>query len=668
MFFREKKSKKSKNPTLQLVENYRVGNKIKQRIVVSLGVGFDIPKKDWTEVASAVEQKLLGQQNLFERPEISCLADRIVKRVQTDGKWVCKKIRAEACDKQSSENNEHIAEVYIDRVKHGNDRILGPLLIGHTFWNRLGFGEILLQCGFNSQQIRTAEISVLNRLIAQNSEHAIPGWIKTAAVEDLIDKSAEEFSDDRFYHISDMLLQNQKFIEEQLYEREKNLFNLNNSIYLYDLTNTYFEGLCKSNPKAKFSKNQKEKRTDCRQIVIALVLDQEGFIRRHRVFDGKMSDVKSVEKILIELKSEFQDGQLPTIIVDRGIACDDNIKLFESYGLKYIIATRSGEEKRFIEDFINADFKVLKDDQKNKIEILLKKEGTETYLLCKSKLKKAKEQSMRNRAEEKLDIDVANWQKLIQNGKRIDPLDVERSIGRMKERHSSVSHYYSIEYIPYSFDYQLPQDAVVAKRLLNSLQKLKQKADQYDISHVNLKSKLEKLSQKYPQDFLKITTIIKEPFFSGNPIDEQKTELENLDGNYLIRTNRDDLSDREIWNMYVMLTRVEAAFRKLKTDLKLRPNFHQLEIRVEGHVFITILGYHHLHSIERTLRENDCTSSWATIKRVVSSHTYSTIILPTTSGTVIHLRKAGQPEPVHEEIYKILQIEVDSLPTRKILA
>ena len=668
MFFREKESKKSKNPTLQLVENYRVGNKIKQRTVVSLGVDFDIPRKVRTEVASAVEQRLLGQQHLFESPEITSLADRVVKRIQIDGKWLCKKIRADACNKQSSENNEHIAEVYIDRIKHGNDRILGPLLIGHTFWNRLGFGEILLQCDFNGQQTRTAEISVLNRLIAQNSEHAIPDWIKTVAVEDLIDKSAEDFSDDRFHRISDKLLQNQEFIEQQLYEREKNLFNLNNCIYLYDLTNTYFEGLCKSNPKAKFNKNQKEKRTDCRQIVIALVLDQEGFVRRHRIFDGKMSDVKSIEKILIELKSEFQDGQLPTIIVDRGIVSDENIELFNFYGIKYIIATRSGEEKHFIDDFINADFKVLKDDHKNKIEIFLKKQGTETYLLCKSRLKKAKEQSMRNRAEQKLDLDIANWQKLIQSGKRIDPLDVERGIGRMKERHASVAHYYSIEYIPYCFDYQIPVDAVVAKRLLNSLQKLKQKADQYDISHVNLKSKLEKLSQKYPNDYLKITTTIKEPFFCGKPIDEKKTELESLDGNYLIRTNRDDLGDGEIWNMYVMLTRVEAAFSNLKTDLKLRPNFHQIEKRVEGHVFITILAYHHLHSIERTLRDNDCTSSWATIKRVVSSHTYSTIILPTTDGTVIHLRKAGEPEPVHEDIYKILQIDVESLPTRKIMA
>jgi len=665
MFFREKKSKRSKKSTLQLVENYRDGTKIRQRIVVSLGVGFTVERQERRQVATAVELRLLGQQALFDNPEIIRLADRIVKKIQTEGRWYTKKIRQSADDKPTTED---IAEVYIDRVDHGNDRTLGPLLICHTFWQRLGFDEILKGCDFNDRQINAAELSVLNRLIAQDSEHALPSWIKTVAAEELINKDAEDYADDRFYHISDMLLKNQKFIEEQLYHRETNLFNLNNSIYLYDLTNTYFEGLCKSNPKAEFNKNQKQKRSDCRQIVIALVLDQEGFIRRHRIFNGKMSDVKSLENILKALGTDFQQSQLPTIIMDRGVVSADNIRLLKSYGLKYIIASRTEEEKRFIDDFINADFKVLKDDINNKIQVFLKKEADETYLLCKSQLRKTKEQAMRNGAEKKLDTDIANLKKLIETGKRTDPVAVERAIGRIKQRHARVSHYYEIEYTPFGFEYQIPDNQSVAKRLVNSLKKLKQKAEQYKISHVKLKSELEKLQQKYPLDYSKISIIIKEPYFSGTPLDEKKTQLESLDGNYLLKTNRDDLTDHEIWNMYVMLTHVEAAFRNLKTDLKIRPNFHQLEKRVDGHVFITILAYHLLHSIEKTLRDNNYTSSWATIKRIVSTHTYSTITLPTTSGTVIHLRKPGIPEPIHEQIYKKLQIQVSALPTRKIMA
>jgi len=666
MFFREKKSKKSINPTLQLVENYRVGDKVYQRIIISLGIGFTIAANERREVAAVVEQKLLQQQTLFDNPEITAVADRIVKRIQTEGRWSSISKIIASPEKAAPEHTQQTAEVYIEQVEHGNNRELGPLLIGHSFWHRLGFADILKGCDFNNRQINTAEISVLNRLISQDSEHAIPSWIKTAAVEDVIDKSAEDFADDRFYLISDKLLNHQKTIEDYLYNKEQTLFNLNNSIYLYDLTNTYFEGLCCHNPKAKFNKNQKEKRSDCRQIVIALVLDQEGFVRRHHIFDGSMNDSRSLEKILKILGNDFQDAQLPTIIMDRGIAGDNNEKLLQSKGLDYIVATRSGEEKTFIDDFINADFKVLKDDKNNKVEVLLKQETDLTYLLCKSTARKAKEQSMRNRAEGKLDHDLDKLRLLIETGKRTEPLVVQQAIGRIKERHSRVSHYYSIKYTPFSFDYQIPDDAEVPKRLVNSLEKLKSKASQYKISHVKLQSELEKLSQKYPHDYLKISTQLAEPIFSGEPIDEKKANSQNLDGNYLLKTTRKDLSDEQIWRMYVMLTRVEAAFRNLKTDLKLRPNFHQKEKRVNGHVFITILAYHLLHSIEVTLRENDCTISWATAKRLVSSHGYSTIILPTVDGKVIHLRKPGIPEPVHEEIYKKLQINSANLPTRKI--
>lgn len=666
VFFREKKSKKSKNTTLQLVENNRVGEKIRQRIVVSLGVGFDVAPELRRKVAAAVEQKLLGQQILFDDVQISQLSDRIVKKIQTEGRWASITKTMATRPNAAPEQSSQIAEVYIDQVEHGNDRILGPLLLGHTFWNRLGFPRILKQCDFNTRQIQTAEISVLNRLIAQNSEHAIPDWIKTVAAEDLINKSAEEFAHDRFYKISDKLLTHQQTIEKQLYENEKSLFNLNNSIYLYDLTNTYFEGLCAKNPKAQFNKNQKEKRTDCRQIVIALVLDQEGFIRRHHIFNGKTADVSSLEDILKLLESDFQDAQLPTIIMDRGIASDDNVELLKSKELKYIIATRSGEEKPFIDDFINADFKVLNNKKNQIVEVFLKKQDDQTYLLCRSEARKSKEQAMRNQAEERLENDLLKLKNLIDTGKRSEPAMVERAIGRIKERHSRVSHYYEIEYKPFSFGYNLPPGSVIVRRLANSLEKLKAKVTEYKISYVKLNTKLKELFEKYPEDYLKVRIQVTEPKFSGKPIDEKQNNLKSLDGNYLLKTNRNDLNDNEIWHMYVMLTRVEAAFRNLKTDLKLRPNFHQKEKRVDGHVFITILAYHLLHSIEQVLRQNNVTSSWATVKRIVSTHTFSTIILPTTSGKVIHLRKPGRPEPIHEKIYKILKVNVNELKTRKI--
>jgi hypothetical protein len=289
-----------------------------------------------------------------------------------------------------------------------------------------------------------------------------------------------------------------------------------------------------------------------------------------------------------------------------------------------------------------------------------------TYLLCHSQSRHVKEEAMRNQAEQRLDRALAQLKRLIENGQRIDPKMVERAIGRIKERHVRVGHYYEIEYTPFTFDYHLPAVSQVAQRLENSLKKLKVKAAQYKISHIKLKAELETLSQKYPENYSQIHIQIQEPGFTGMPIDEKREQLRQLDGKYLLKTNRIDLNAPRIWQMYMMLTRVEAAFRDLKTELKLRPNFHQIEKRMAGHVWITISAYHLLHSIEYTLRQNDCTLSWAAIKRLVSTHTYSTITLPTTSGTVIHVRKPGCLEPVCMEIYRKLQIDVKELPTRKI--
>ena len=141
-----------------------------------------------------------------------------------------------------------------------------------------------------------------------------------------------------------------------------------------------------------------------------------------------------------------------------------------------------------------------------------------------------------------------------------------------------------------------------------------------------------------------------------------------MDGNYLLKTSRTDMDGEEMWRLYMMLTRAEKGFRNLKSDLGLRPNRHQKEERADGHIFITILAYHLLHSIEHTLRENGTNTCWDTIKRVLVTHTYSTIFLPTVKGPVINLRKAGIPEGVHVDIYNKLKIDFDNLPITKISA
>ena len=670
MFFREAISKNSKSPVLQLVENIRTDNGPRQRLIVSLGTYFKIPKEKRMEVARIVKERLAGQQSLFEYDSQSfAYADKIVKKIQTEGKWNAAREQVSKFAEIAKDKNT--AEIFVDGVQHGYDRELGPLLIGHCFWKRLNFQNILADCKFNETQIKTAEISILNRLIAQDSEHSLVSWLQTVAVEEIIDIDVSHIAHDRFYRISDKLLKNQEYIEESLYQNAKSVFSLEDSIFLYDLTNSYFEGVCAKNPKAQYNANQKEKRTDCPQVVVALILDGDGFIRRHKIFNGKMTDAKSLTNILKTLENDFQDKVMPTIVFDRGVVSKDNLKLLREYdNLKYIIMCRPNDESTFIEDFNNSDkFTLLKGrDKKSKVEILLKELNDEVYLLCKSEGRKAKETAIRNKAEQKLEDELTNLLKQMKNGKENNPVNIERRIGRLKERHSKVAKYYEIEYQHREFSYIVPDDVAINKRFTNSLKKLKEKADKNKISFPALTKKLAEFEKKYTNDYLKIKIHLKEAILTWATIDEIEAKAKKSDGNYLLKTNRKDLKQEEIWNLYVMLTRIENAFKDLKSYLGLRPNNHQKEERVDGHIFISILAYHVLHSIEYTLRQKGVHSRWATIKRIVSTHNYSTIQLPTTQGTVINVRKAGVPEAIHIDIYEKLGVDYKNLPIRKNLA
>lgn len=663
MFFRDKTSSKSTKSVLQLVENKRDGNRIRQRVIVSLGTDFGLPGSLRGPVATAVEQRLTGQAVLFEEHGVSEWADRIVKKIHTASLW--RDRSASSAGDRSDRPIPDVVEVVVDEVAHGHARSLGPLLIGHHFWQQLGLPALLSDCGFNRIQSQTAAISVLNRLIDPGSEHSLLTWIPTVAVADLISPHAEEFAADRFYRISDKLLSHQAPIEAALYGRAQTLFELTDSIFLYDLTNTYFEGQALANPKAKYNGNQKEKRTDCPQVVVALGVDGDGFIRRHWTFAGTMSDSASLPSILDQLAADSPEATRPTIIMDRGVATDDNLALLKSKGFHYIVVSRSGDERAFLTEFQTAVFKTIETASGAEVEIHQERRDQESYLLCRSGGRKSKETAMRNRAEAKLEADLAGLHRLLETGQRKDPSVIEQSIGRIRERHSRAAYYYDITFSPFEFDYEIAAGTAISKRLTRSLQTLKDKVAVHRISHPQLTQKLTELAAKYESEWSAVTVQVSAPSLSWQPFDEKRSALTILDGCYLLRTDRLDLDDEQTWRLYMTLTRLEAAFRHLKSDLGLQPNFHQREDRVDGHIFISILAYHLLHAIETTLRRNDDHHCWATIQRVMSNHHYSTIMLPTPEGDVIHVRKPGQAEPIHEEIYSLLGVDYTKLPVIK---
>jgi len=250
---------------------------------------------------------------------------------------------------------------------------------------------------------------------------------------------------------------------------------------------------------------------------------------------------------------------------------------------------------------------------------------------------------------------LTSLQQAIKKGQAVNRAKIYERIGRIKQKNFRVAHYYQIEFKPYSFEYSIQTADNICPSLIKSINTLNCQVKQDKISYLQLRKKLAQLEKKYQKDYEKLSINLQEPEFSFAPLDEIQASKKEKDGEYILKTNRDDLSDENIWNMYMMLTRVEDAFRYLKSILKIRPNYHQLEERVDGHIFIRILAYNILHAVEYTLRQQDIHYSWPRIKRVLSTHTYSSIIMPTVSGKVIHLRIPGKPEVAHQEIYNFLR-------------
>jgi hypothetical protein len=239
MFFRTKKIKNSS--VLQLVRSYRDRRgKVKQEVVVSLGK-LNVPDREKNQIAQAIEERLAGQESLYPlKPSVAKWTDIIIKKIEET------KLAVSRYPTDNISPDEDIADgVLVDRIEHENETILGPLLVLKKAWDDLGIGDCLMENGFSKSQVNASIASVFNRLIFPESEHRLPLWCSTMSLDEILNDRLSMSGDDRFYRVSDELLKVRKGLEKYLRQREKTLFNLSDSIVLYDLTNSYFEGECK---------------------------------------------------------------------------------------------------------------------------------------------------------------------------------------------------------------------------------------------------------------------------------------------------------------------------------------------------------------------------------------------------------------------------------------
>ena len=442
-----------------------------------------------------------------------------------------------------------------------------------------------------------------NRFIEPLSEWALIDWAERTALPELLDIRITKTTKDRLYQTGDALFSKRKFIESALRDAQCSLFGSRGGIVLYDVTNTHFEGLCAKNPKARHGKN-KQKRNDCRQIAIGMAFDGRGLPLAHEVFEGNLSDSKTLIHILDRLgvgigEADGNSGsQKPLVILDAGFASKANLALLKARGLGYLINITRSSRAGYAKEFAAAGFEPVPGREPSapvEVRSIPDPENPGGVLvLCRSALRREKELAMISKAETRYLADTVALHERIAKGLLKDAPKIQRAIGRLEKKHPRVARFFTLCHEP--------GELIVTR-------------------------------------------------------DEGKLgQAGDLCGNYVLRTDQ-RLGAACIWSLYMTLLQAEEGYACLKGSLGLRPNFHQLQHRVEAHVFISVLAYHLWCWVREKLRDGGDLRDWKTLRQLLSTHSLATTRLPLEDGRVLHIRKATLPDAGQAQVYRKLGID-----------
>jgi len=591
-----------------LVESIRTDKGPRQRTVMQLGQ-LKLPKESWPVLIAELESRISGQDTLNIPKTKVPLKIRRAADSAMEKFTICNARRVENRKNSSSED----VTVNLNNISSSKHRSFGPEFIVHNIWNELQMPQTLKSLDFSAKERSLAEGIVAGRLIEPASELATWDWLKNnSSIGELTEESLDNIGLSSVYKIGDKLLKYKKEIETHLIEREKKLHPGRDTLYLFDLTNFYFEGQSLGNTLAKHGKS-KEKRNDCPLVSLGLIVDSSGFPIASEVFPGNIGEPKTLDDIL--KKMGYFEGYLPemapVLVMDRGIATKDNVKLLKDKKLPYILITRGPRNAAYLETFKNhssdPEFKsIIRNNKEIRVKKVINSDTGITEVLCVSEGKREKENAIRRRWTERASEDLASLQNSISKGtiKLIDK--IWKKIGRLEERYAGLNKYFLIDVV---------------------------------------------------EDTLRSGHASELKFYEKPVFDIKKHDTNPLNGTYVIETVLNDKSAEDIWSLYMTLTRVEEAFRCMKSELGTRPIFHQIARRTQGHLFVSVLAYHLLINIEYKMNKAGDTRRWSKIRKILSTHQRSTIIITDNEQKIHYLRISSQPESSHSQIYRTLKLK-----------
>ena len=604
MFIKQIK-KKNKNSDKQyiyyrLVHTYKIGNKVRHQNIISPGGLKTLPRDRHKALADRIEELITGNNSsLFSENEsfddIDSLARTFAEKI------IKEKLFVPAPDKEKKISKEilnNYQEVDLESIEQIDSKEIGGEWLVKQAFDKLGIGTILADSGLAGPQIDIAQMLLTGKLLHPSSELETERWLKENSGARELYPTKEDISRYRLYGAAEAMYQNKDLIEKGLYDKVCNIFSSRSKIVIYDLTNMYFTGQMLGSRKANFGRS-KQKQTGSKLIGLALSIDSLGFVRYSRFCNGNISEPETFENMLRDVVSQLDtNGEKPIIVMDAGIATEDNLKIISDSNYDYVCVSRS-VPKDYSKLFVKAE--AVTDNRGNKIELTkATAEGKEdNFLHIKSDQKFKKEASIDNKLTQRLEAQLQDIKdKLPKKGTLKKTEKVHEKAGKIKGKLSRIGWLYDIKYT---------ED--------------KGKGIVTDINWHRVKEK------------------------------------EKPKGEYFLRYTNKTISETEIWDVYNMTRDVEAVFRCLKTDLKIRPIHHQKDKYIEPHIWLGILAYQIVNYIRIGLKENNIDYSWTTIVEKMKSMQSSITSVNNKEHEKLYIKLCTRPTTDQQFIFDSLNFK-----------
>lgn len=573
----------------RLVETYRNEyGRICHRTLHTVGfIDFEVEKL--IEIQRILNDRLDRKTALFEPsdPQVTALADAYWQEMIAN-----KKIDVTDTTFEKSKRM-----IDADSIKLKNAREIGSEWMSYQALEQLQIKEKLTSLGWKEENIQLAITQIISRAIYPFSEYRTSRWIKeNSGICEVTGYDVEKITKDKLYKSALDLFGIKDQLEQHLSKRTNELFDLQDKIILYDLTNTYFEGQKKNSKLANFGRS-KEKRSDCKIIVLALVVNVEGFIKYSNVFEGNMSDSSSLPQIIDKIRVKTSQEKRAIVVLDAGIASEENLVLIQAKGYDYVCVSRAKVKDYTIDDPSKNIKAVAKNKDIISLDKVTSKSTTDYVLRIKSPGKSAKERSMKNQFEERFFMEIEKIKTSLTQKNGVKKSDkVNQRLGRAIEKYPSVAKLYDIEI--------KSENNIALEVMVN-------KKDNYQQAEDNL-------------------------------------------GIYFIRTNLKTEDENTIWTVYNTIREIESSFRTLKTDLDLRPIYHKNDDATLAHLHLGLLAYWLVNTIRHQLKSKGIKHSWQEIIRITNTQKVVTTSGQNKYNEVIYIRKCTEPNEKVKSIYQAL--------------